>query len=272
MAILRNGVWCLWLASVFLPGSSILGQEGCGIFRRGDSNQDSNVDLSDGIQTLSWLFLGSPTPGCLDAADSNDDGQADIADAIFSFTFLFLGGPPPADPGPLDCGTDPTLDRLSCAEYVPCLAAEECSCQTNEDCADGSYCAKSEGDCAGQGTCKEKPIECPRILDPVCGCDGRTYGNDCEAAAAGVNVAYRGSCEQLACGGFIGVPCDKGYLCDLPAGACQGADLQGECVEIPEFCPENYDPVCGCDGETYSNDCERVRAGVQKAYDGQCES
>jgi len=69
------------------------------------------------------------------------------------------------------------------------------SCANNADCSAGEFCAKAVGNCLGTGTCTSRPGMCPLFWFPVCGCDGSTYGNECEAAAAGVNVAYEGMCE-----------------------------------------------------------------------------
>ncbi len=90
-------------------------------FRRGDANDDGEVDVSDARFVIGFLFLGGPPPGCLEAADYNDDGEVDIADPIGTLMWLFLGGSESADPGPLDCGPDPAgSPPLSCDTYTSC--------------------------------------------------------------------------------------------------------------------------------------------------------
>jgi len=89
-------------------------------FHRGDSDQNGLLQLTDAVQILSYLFLGTPTkvPNCLDASDADDNGVIQLTDAVRILGFLFLGNPPPPSPGPPPepCGPDPTEDDLPNAE------------------------------------------------------------------------------------------------------------------------------------------------------------
>ena len=79
--------------------------------------------------------------------------------------------------------------------------------------------------------------------------------------------------KELSCGGFIGLPCPDGQICDIDVpNACNGADLPGVCRTQPEACADVWDPVCGCNGVTYGNDCERLMAGAQLDHAGACEN
>jgi hypothetical protein len=69
------------------------------------------------------------------------------------------------------------------------------ACESNADCNEGEYCATGRG-CDGPGRCVPRPDYCTLDYDPVCGCDGRTYSNDCYAAMNGVNVLHRGLCRD----------------------------------------------------------------------------
>ncbi len=82
-------------------------------FIRADSDRNGQVDLSDAISTLNYLFLAGPTPPCFDATDTDDNDKLEITDPIVTLQHLFLGGPQPAPPYPLK-GVDPTPAGLDC--------------------------------------------------------------------------------------------------------------------------------------------------------------
>ena len=87
-------------------------------FIRGDADLSGTIDLSDAVETLTYLFLGGPGGSCPDAMDTDDNGRIDLGDPVALLSYPFLGGVAPRPPHP-DLGRDPSLDPLICSTSAP---------------------------------------------------------------------------------------------------------------------------------------------------------
>jgi hypothetical protein len=144
----------------------------------------------------------------------------------------------------------------------------------------GDGCTGGACDCAEppeavceQNTCVAalvQPPGCTQDDPPVCGTDGVTYANHCEAEEAGQAVLAEGTCRY--CDGEEG-SCGEGEVCYSLDGLCgDGAFAGGTCGQAQlEGCQSNPEPVCGCDGTFYTSHCEALSQGVGVSRFGGCQ-
>ena len=74
------------------------------------------------------------------------------------------------------------------------------------------------------------------------------------------------------CGTIAGLVCPRGEYCDFGEGQCHVSDAAGACRPEPSRCTKQYEPVCGCNGQTYDNACLAHFAGVLIESKGECNS
>ncbi len=76
---------------------------------------------------------------------------------------------------------------------------EACGGPNHITCNSALYCQLPAGQCSAAdvpGVCAKAPDFCMRVSRPVCGCNGKTYLNECEARKARVAIDTSGACKK----------------------------------------------------------------------------
>jgi hypothetical protein len=158
---------------------------------------------------MAWVALTACVVACSGNSDDSEGTDAAVDQTASDAPNDNSSAPPndatttdvttPSDSGPLDASQDVQGDVpeiVDAPDDAPITTIDAGNtCTTNAQCGNKEYCAKTEGNCTGKGTCMPEPQNCPQFVKPVCGCDDKTYNNYCFANQKGVNLAYDGACE-----------------------------------------------------------------------------
>ncbi len=145
------------------------------------------------------------------------------------------------------------LCAVGCSDEVIVLAhvagqdagpgAPAVRCTSSSECGGGMFCERTRCDEVA-GTCTPFPISCSGDEQPVCGCDGVSYFNDCLRRIAGVAASTPEECKANGLGCSPTKACPADAVCSQLAGGkaasgdpCRPGPQEGRCWVLPPTCP-----------------------------------
>lgn len=71
---------------------------GCMDYITGDANGDGNINVSDAVYIINYVFIGGAAPDPIESGDANCDGSVNVSDSVYIINYIFTGGNAPGDP------------------------------------------------------------------------------------------------------------------------------------------------------------------------------
>lgn len=150
-----------------------------------------------GLTLLSILMVGL-VAGCRGDVGTNDGDGGDGTGSDAGDTGSDGDGDSDSDAdGDSDADSDADADADADGDADPDVTV--CGGSAGDTCGEDEYCAYVERERCGEtgqtSICEPRPTMCSLVYDPVCGCDGNTYDNWCQAAVEGWGYESHGECD-----------------------------------------------------------------------------
>ena len=199
-----------------------------------------------GCSDISYVFLACGATSCTANYTYSSSGLT----VTLTGSTTWIGGTPINYVWDFDDGTTGTGQTIT--HTFPASGTYNICLTTGIDCPDTVCYSISVSDICPDTSFIDWAVVCPLVISPVCGCDGVTYANACEAENYhGVLNWTSGTCPTT------------------PTGGCLDSTL----IDNTVACPTVIEPVCGCDNVTYNNECEAAYFyGVSSWTPGDCSS
>ncbi len=127
--------------------------------------------------------------------------------------------------------------RDRCEDAFRSCSPRPCNDTVANQCEAGNFCAYPRASVCGEngipGACVVAPEVCPDGGPEVCGCDGRTYFNACEANQAGVDVEFFAPCDDPPTDDCRVDGCDPGENCQSCSTGFFCLPIGTVCLDLP---------------------------------------